>query len=736
MSEKIMDVNGYQIFNALNSLTKAVREQIAQQKSNKPKELKGLDFRFVESAKIKTDDEKKTAMERIKELEKKLEEKYGIIVEFYEDIDIKDTTKEHKFYFRIYDMNNCFVDIDALEYRSIVIDSSKSELDYIMEKVFKILGLNVQENVLDISKSITELISYVYYFGELQYKVYENIGWDLYNNEVIFKYDIIYKKNQKFIRSACLNEIAGKLTNDNYTEDTKTVWRDKLAKLMNSSTVARIVISAACTGLIRSIMPYNKENNINMNICGEPGSGKSSLTQFALSIFGDPHALEGSFIDKDNAMEIIRVKRPVIPYILDDRMLKMDTLSDKAKSKELLFDVFREYEGKVAERMNGTHKELFGKRTNAPIISSSVESMLDVLLKSGDDLGQYRRFIELELKRENVFNGNPRIVDEYHKLSYQNYGIGFQYIVDYILNMGIDFVNKLYDCVLNDITEKLDKKTKETGIKGLTSSASRFALIATTYVIIRESINEVNPEYEINPEYQDVEFIGGAGVISKETREVETLIQRYYYKKELNKEEQSYIDGKTVELLVNKEDDNYEQLVDYLIDNLVNKMKRVVFNVNVYENIMKFLEKEENKKWFIQTSIGDYIKNHITTHMGYLNEKEGIITIAFRGKKYVEWLFCSGKEFTDKQIKEYLAIIKDKKKDKDDQKDKDNKKEEDKLKEQAISLFGKDIVNKEIEVQMSNYENISWKLVNRDGERNIFFIKINPMTMNETEEQK
>ena len=76
--------------------------------------------------------------------------------------------------------------------------------------------------------------------------------------------------------------------------NTKTVWRDKLAKLMNYSTVARIVISAACTGLIRSIMSYNKENNINMNICGKPGSDKSSLTQFALSIFGDPHALEGS----------------------------------------------------------------------------------------------------------------------------------------------------------------------------------------------------------------------------------------------------------------------------------------------------------------------------------------------------------------------------------------------------------------------------------------------------------
>lgn len=66
---------------------------------------------------------------------------------------------------------------------------------------------------MEISKLITELISYVYYYDELQYKLYENIGWDVYNNELIFKYDIIYKKNQEFIKSACLNEIAGKLTN-------------------------------------------------------------------------------------------------------------------------------------------------------------------------------------------------------------------------------------------------------------------------------------------------------------------------------------------------------------------------------------------------------------------------------------------------------------------------------------------------------------------------------------------
>ena len=61
---------------------------------------------------------------------------------------------------------------------------------------------------------------------------------------------------------------------------------------------------------------------------------------------------------------------------------------------------------------------------------------------------------------------------------------------------------------LNDITEKLDKKSNETGIRGLTSSASRFALIATTYVIIRESINKVNKEDEIDRVLFNIEDIG------------------------------------------------------------------------------------------------------------------------------------------------------------------------------------------------------------------------------------
>lgn len=669
-------VNGNQIYDALMKITEDVK---------KIKKDKGLDFRFLDKCDSTTEDEKKIALERIEVLERKLNE-YGIVVEFYEDIDIKDVSTGCKYYFRIYDENNCFIEIDALEYRKVVIDSSKSEIDYIIEKLFKILGLKVQAKVAEIGHLVTELISYVYYFSEWQYKVYENIGWDIYGNELIFKYDRIYKKYEEEIRSACISDIAGKLVNE-YSEEIKDKWRDKFAQLMNSSTVARIVISAACTGLIRSIMPYNKETNINMNIVGEPGSGKSSLCQFALSIFGNPQALEGSFIDKENAMEVIRVKRPIIPYILDDRLLKLDTLSDKAKGHELLFDIFREYEGKVTERVGGTYKGLSGKRTNAPIISSSVESMLQVLMESGKDLGQYRRFIELELKRTEIFGGDSRVVEEYHNLSYQNYGIGVQYIVNYILNKGLKFVNELYNCIVEDITEKLDRKSQEVKKGGLSSSASRFALIATTYVIIREAINTVNSENEKIVEYvgynywnDAMEIINSMDMekIKEATADEKAMVTGIYeYIEKIAKYSQH---NSVKDYIAPKVDEGYDELVDYLIDNLLQKMGKVSTSINLDENIKSFLNKKSNEKWFITTNKTDFFDQYASTHIGFMEKFEDSIKITFKGDKYIEWLFCSGKELSDEQIEGYLKKVSEKRS----------------VKSYAEQLFGAEIICRDI----------------------------------------
>ena len=668
MAQETEVVNGSKIYSALMKIT---------EEAKKDKKKRGLDFRFFDKRDNKTEENKETAFENIENLETALE-RYGISVEFYEDIDLKDVSDGCKYSFRIYDVNNCFIEIDALEYRKIVLDSSKSEEDYIAEKLFKILGLKVQADVLEISKTLTELISYVYYFAELQYKVYENIGWGIYDKELIFKYDRIYRKDGKEIRSVCINDIAGNLVNE-YSELIKANWRDKFAELMNSSTEARIVISAACTGLVRSLMPYNKETNINMNIIGEPGSGKSSLCQFALSIFGNPHSLEGSFIDKDNAMEVIRVKRPVIPYILDDRLLKLDKSSDDAKGRGLLFDIFREYEGKVTERIGGTYKELSGRRTTAPIISSSVESMLNLLMKSGKDLGQYRRFIEIELKRSEIFGGDSRNVAEYHKLSYQNYGIGIQYIVDYILSVGVVFIDKLYKCIEEDITKKLNEKSD-----GLSASASRFALIATTYVIIREAINTVNFESEDGASFDGLEFVGSKGVISEETLEE----QRKLILKSCQ-QEQPISDDEIIKLLLGKNDDCYTELVDYLINNLLQKMQSVnvrikVEDIKVKENIELFLSKPSNMKWFVTKNKTDFFNNHASTHIGYKETSGNSTKIVFKGGKYIEWLFCSGKELTDDEIADYLKVVSEKQN----------------VESYAEKLFGSDIVGKDIAVEI------------------------------------
>ena len=58
------------------------------------------------------------------------------------------------------------------------------------------------------------------------------------------------------------------------------------------------------------------------------------------------------------------------------------------------------------------------------------------------------------------------------------------------------------------------------------------------------------------------------------------------------------------------------------------------------------------------------------------------------------------------------------------------------LRERAISLFGRDIVNKDIMVQASKYENISCICEDKNKERNVLTITIKPLKMDETEEQE
>lgn len=580
-----------------------------------------------------------------KKLQNKIDEN-GYIVELDEYIDMKDVSKESKYIIRITDKNQCYVEFSYFEYRDIMLDYMKSETDYIYDKLLNMSG-NEQNNLENIAEDISIYIGYLCHYKELHIKVYNTIGWDVYNDQLIFKYDGIYHMpnipdnntitvvNDKsggdesiidinsvyLISSRCENTIADSLYSFNSRRYEGTAeskgqtrldiinnWVNLLSDVMNKSEKASLIIGAACTGLIRQLLPYSKEDNINMNIVGQPACGKSTICHFALSLFGDPQSLEGSFIDTDNAMDIIRVQRPVIPYILDERMLKIEDSSDKVKKQAILMDIFREYEGKVKEKLAGKGKELSGQRTNAPIISTSVEPMLDILLETGRDLGQYRRFIEISLDKNEIFEGNPEVAKNIETEAYTNYGFGVEIMVIHILNMvqnDKDYVTDKYNNNHDNIVEILKETETTENIKGLSSSAKRFSLIITTLDILTEAINS----YSKN---------AGTDVIDSEL---------------------------------------HDKVLDILVNNIVEKMKRVGASIMVDEtiqkNILKFIElhndlfTKQSAQWDGKGYVGQLSESEDT--------KSFIIKIPVN--RGIEWLIEYGYNLSDEQIKSYVEEV-------------------------------------------------------------------------------
>lgn len=444
----------------------------------------------------------------------------GFKVNIYENIDAIDVSKEKKFFIKISDRDDSYFTIDLGDYRDVVLDYTTSEVDYIVDYLNKLRGYNAEENK-NLALKITEYLSYLFYFKDLQIKYYEGIGWSSYDGKRIFKYNTIYSSSDN-LRSECHANFADDLASGDFKEvmyddgklqlTIETNWAEHTMNLMNQSVLASTILASACTGLIRPLLPFTKENNININIHGEPGSGKSTICHYALSIFGRPSVLEGSFIDKPEAIELLRAKRPVIPYMLDDRLLAFE---GRNESRDILYNIFKEYEGKIKERAAGSGKELSGQRTYAPIISSSVGSMFEKI-KEKDDVGQFRRFMEFNIKktrngkiqdkRTEVFTSSKN-AEDYEFLSDTFYGVGVHIIVNYLFEL-LTFKNKYnkkhgyreesideiiereYNTYCSKISKKLKEKETEE-LKGLTASTGRFALILTAYKILKDSLIDV-----------------------------------------------------------------------------------------------------------------------------------------------------------------------------------------------------------------------------------------------------
>lgn len=550
----------------------------------------------------------------------------GYEVEIVEDLEIVDVSKESRYEVVISHKSGVYITFDLLEYENKLKNFEFDETAYIEALLAKLSGA-ITEREKEAAVSITEYLAYIMYFKSLYTLRYSKIGWQYYDwgqSGWMFKYDKIYTKLLGIkgqVSSEDIEGLGAKVPDDKYKEK---VWVDNTIDMLKKHSYCGMLLGAGISGLLRQLLPFTKETNININIKGEPATGKSTIGHYILAIFGNPEMLEGSFSDTENAVETKRTQRPVLPYILDDRMLSMADQSEKIQKQKLLLDVFREYEGKNKERLGKQYKDDSGNRTYGPVISSSVKSMMELLLQS-EDLGQFRRFMEFDIgsKKSQLLFSDAEEAKKTEELAYKNYGYGVGIIVDYMLallngeletvndyynadadeedkrltQIALDIVNQNKDCqILIDRFNSIDKqfevalkqREKEENDKakainsastvfGLDSSSKRFALIVLSYKILRESLL-----YHIYSGWKDVD----KAVLKDDFKDLEAY---YSVLCDYASEEKSF-----KEFCVNNKvfPDDSANIGKILIDNLVDKAKR-------------------NDNTFVDDGIYDYVMNNL-----------------------------------------------------------------------------------------------------------------------------
>lgn len=260
---------------------------------------------------------------------------------------------------------------------------------------------------------------------------YDTLGWRNFNNQKVFVYaDKIYKTDDK---KSELEELPAICVNDNRlsisVSDISLDYVNMLYDLMHYDTkYPAIIISAALSGVVRQLLELGNEAGININICGTSGCGKTTIENIALSIFGDYNTLLNNFLATDNAINIGRVNKGFMPYVMDEQALKLNNMSENKKKQEALIQIFRVYNNTIKDTLR-TNKYK-GKISYGAYISSSVESIFDTIDEI--DLGQFRRLIELKVSGADLFK-DKETVEKYEEIIETNKGMFLKNFVNWIL---------------------------------------------------------------------------------------------------------------------------------------------------------------------------------------------------------------------------------------------------------------------------------------------------------------
>lgn len=626
-------------FEAINSIVDALSTEITE-------ETPGFRlYEDIDTSKIDLD-----SLEVSKFIFTKLLEK-GYRVEVVEDLDITDVTSDERFTIVIKNANsNVEFKYSLNKFREQLLDYDFEPDTFIINIIKRIDGIKGNEELKELKDDILTYLSYAIHYKELFRYNYSTIGWDraTFDNKTrIFRYNHIISNNVDI--KGLIKEKYRELYSpsvDILNEGLEENWRSFTIHLMNNHIHDSLMFAVGISGMIRQILTFTKETNLNVNVCGQPGSGKSTIGHYILSFFGSPTLLEGSSIDTENASERIRAERPVIPYVLDERMLRFYNDSENKQKTELLLEVFREYEGKEKERLGKQYENSVGQRIYGPIISSSVESMLETLLQTGEDLGQYRRFIEFNIGKaedEILFNAEEAVRAE--EIANSSYGYGVKYIAEYMLyrfKTDDNYFNNQFRDITAFVNEKIIKEQELQKMKGLTSSSMRFALIILSYRVLRESIlyslyAEIIDRKKILNSPLEADVHKKVSILEKLNHDEEAVEQIKQFNKSF--EELLVLENKQVAgsgLIINQE----ERIIDALIDNLIEKMAKVKAKSITKDTLMKYFIRNyrEHPEYFCAAPKEFDAEKHIFVY----EDKADSITIQIpRAYKLDEVLFST-----------------------------------------------------------------------------------------------
>lgn len=633
---------------AMSELFGDIAKEVRQNTDN---EIKKPKYRFLTEQNV--DMPNMGIIERLDELNDELAQQ-DIAVEIIENIDCKDVTSEERYIIRIVTQNHIFVDLSLLEYREMLLDFDFNAEEYIEGYIQRIFGCS-NKKTKKLSELIVDYLSYIIYFKKLYILTYRKIGWDRYDWDGltrIFKYDKIICKDNMIKGRAVPRYADGlEICNDNSEDNRKRTEFILFTKqLLNNHKHDALILGAGISGILRDCLSPNKETNINMNICGEPASGKSTIGHFLLSFFGDIQKLEGASIDTDNAMEEIRARRSVLPYVLDERMLKVYGQSDKEKKKTILLEIFREYEGKVKERLGKQYEEFSGDRIKGPIISSSVESVFNYA-RSEVDLGQYRRFIEFNIgKAEDEILFNKKEAEKADKMASTHYGYGVRIIVDYMIELlshDDNIFEKRFDRLNELINGILADRQESEKLSGMKSSSQRFALILLSYQTLREALL-----YDLYNMAKTLNSDTDSYIINFENKDEVQALDKLINISDMYDSFEKFIESDTIIK------DYSIEIVDILVDNLVNKLHNKNLTEKPKNKLLDYITTYKDDFFWCEKP-GDGWEGGEDKYIGRVVKKGDTLEVNFVATYHLERLMFKQEIPTPDIIREYIRSRQD-----------------------------------------------------------------------------